>query len=316
MREILWITLPKQVAQETNKILEFINEKKLNSLSVKQFLLKLINKKVSNQTKSWKHVFEKYNDITAVKDIDLSLLHLKALSLNNQFLRYEEELENKLFKPNELISLIMLCSSGADLVGPKLCKALKDSNNKSIAKEILENSSYVKAQRRIVPSDSNLCLLNYALYANDVSVRLPDSVRNKVRAGAVREGVTLLEVGQFSFINQSYWQPLSAPLKNNASIYFETSPTIESSTYLAVIAEKSSLPTNAGNSNYIDSVLVGSLAFFHLVKHTPALGVVVRNIHKDIGNTLRYIRSFFPKQNTLHPEQVEQIIRLFPSSTN
>ena len=30
------------------------------------------------------------------------------LSLNNQFLRYEEELENKLFKPNELISLIIL----------------------------------------------------------------------------------------------------------------------------------------------------------------------------------------------------------------
>lgn len=134
MREILWISLPEQVAQETNKILEFINEKKLNSLSVKQLLLKLINKKVSNQTKSWKHVFEKYNDITAVKDIDLSLLHLKALSLNNQFLRYEEELENKLFKPNELISLIILNYFDSELIGSELCKALKTNNKKKSLK--------------------------------------------------------------------------------------------------------------------------------------------------------------------------------------
>ncbi|WP_342147082.1 hypothetical protein [Rickettsiella endosymbiont of Aleochara curtula] len=311
MREILWISLPEQVAQEINNVLKFINKRKLPSLSVKQLLLDLID----NKANDWKQVFAHYNNITAVDDINLSELLAKTLSLNNQFLRHEEALEDKLFKPNQLISLIILCYSDPDLVGRKLCKALKDNNSKGIAKEILENSAYVKAQRRIVPAVSNLRLLNYAFYANSPAVQLPDTVRNSVRAGTVREDITLLEVGQFSFINQSFWRPVAAPLKNNASIYFETSPAIESSTYLAVTAEKSSLPTNAGNSNHIDSVLVGSLAFFHLVKNTPVLGVVVGNIHKDIGNTLRYIRNFFLKQNTLRPEQIEQTSRFSSPTT-
>ncbi len=323
MREILWISLPEQVAQETNKILEFINEKKLNSLSVKQLLLKLINKKVSNQTKSWKHVFEKYNDITAVKDIDLSLLHLKALSLNNQFLRYEEELENKLFKPNELISLIILNYFDSELIGSELCKALKTNNKKKIAKEILENSAYVKTEKRIVSSVSNLRLLNYALYANDTSVLLPKTVRNRIRKGTMRKGITLLEVGQFPSMNRSYWLNLPPSSGNTnildaASIPLEELQADEPSGYRAITQRKFSLPANTGNSNDISSVLVFMLALFSLSRITPIdtifcnlYSAIFRNLCRDMGNVANYIGNFFSKKNLPTTEHVEHKKSIF-----
>lgn len=318
MREILWISLPEKIVISIDRILKFINEKKLNSLSVKQLLLKLINKKVSNQTESWKQVFEKYNNITTVNDIDLSQLHLKALSLNNQFLRYEEKLENKLFKPNELISLIILNYSDSELIGSELCKALKTNNKKRVAKEILENSAYVKTEKRIVSSVSNLRLLNYALYANDTSVLLPKTVRNRIRKGTVRKGITLLEVGHFPSVNRSYWLNLppssgNANILDAASIPLEELQADEHSGYRAITQRKFSLPANSGSSNDISSVLVCMLALFSLSRIRPIDTIfcnlyraIFRNLCRDMGNLINYIGNFFSKKNLPTTEHVEQ----------
>lgn len=308
MRETLWIFLPKKEAEDVKRILNFINEKKLSALSVKQLLQKLID----NQADHWRQALVQYNNIASVR-IDLSKLLVRTLDVNNQFLRHQEKLENKLFKPNELISLIILCYSDPNLIGQKLCKALQDNNNKGIAKQILENSAYVKTQGRVVPKLSNLRLLNYAFYANDTSVQLPNAVRNRIRRGAIEKGITLLEVGQFTYINSTYWATHSSFLNHTANTISFEQWKVESFSYPAISSEKSTSATNSGNNNNISRLLAVGLVGFYVFKNLPVVGQVACNVGKDIRNVTNHIGNFFSMKHTEYLRQVEKKPCLFLS---
>ena len=178
MSEILWITLPSNEENELKEVINLMASKNLTNLSINQLIEKLAN----NQAANWLTVLSQYNSIPSIHNIDASEMLVKAKKVRDKFgQRGYPQLKDREFEPRELLSLVILCYSNPNLIGPKLCRALNENDVAAIKHEILENSSYVREQRRVVPWTINLRLANYALYANDTSVRLPVEVINRVK---------------------------------------------------------------------------------------------------------------------------------------
>ncbi|MGB8285370.1 MAG: hypothetical protein WCB98_02745 [Candidatus Aquirickettsiella gammari] len=297
MREILWISLPEQESVDIKGVINYINKKNLPSLSVEQLLEKLIN----NQADGWSQVITQYNNISSVRNIDASEMRVRALAVNNQFLQHQAVLVDKVFNPNQLLGLIILCYSNPLLIGPKLCRALKEEDADSVAREILENSAFVRAAGRVVPWASNLRLLNYALYANNTSVQLPIGVLTRIRMDAVKKGIHLVELGRLADTSDTSLAamiPLATPplaMVNDTNFQELQQGEVKSAGYLGVTFEESTFNFNVADHRRIDGVLASTLFLLQI----PVVSPVIRNVGRDLANGLsrvaHYTGNFFMK---------------------
>lgn len=296
MQETLWISLPEQEAAGIKKIINYIDDKKLSSLSVEQLLEKLI----SNQADEWLQAIVQYNNIASVRNIDVAEMRVRTLAVNNQFLGHQARLVNKVFSANELLGLIVLSYSNPLLIGPKLCRALKENNTDGIAREMLEHSAFVRSAGRVVPWASNLRLLNYALYANDTSVQLPMDVLTRIRTAAIAKGIKLLEIGQLLDTNTNNTSlaamtPLATPslVMVNDTDFQELQQGGVKSGFLGVTFEEPTVDVNGADHRRIDGVLASTLFLLHI----PVVSPVIRNVGRDLVNGLsrvaHYTGNFF-----------------------
>lgn len=337
MSETLWITLPTNEENELKAILNLIVTKNLDNLSINQLIEKIKN----HQAQDWLEVLGHYNSITSINNINLSQILTRAINVKNKFDRENSKngiiyplLKNQVFTPNQLLGLIILCYSNPNLIGPKLCKALNDNNEADIKKEILENSSYVRAQNRVVPWTLNLRLANYALYANDTSVRLPVAVINRVKNETIQYGRTVHLVDQRGgfdeWVNGTERAVRSVRAANDEikldsyqilqSLQSDEQGLSDNSQFITTLPSNHSLPQvndyqltnrpssdhNAANSSNGNSLIMGSLIGFHVFRNLPIISPVLRNVHKDIVTAASHIGSFFSKHNPEHAEQLEQ----------
>ena len=67
---------------------------------------------------------------------------------------------------------------------------------------------------------------------------------------------------------------------------------------------------NATSSSYASGLVVGGLAFFHIVQNTP-VAAVVRNIGKDLVTASKHVGGFFLK-NTECEAQEQKTVQLSP----
>ena len=200
MNETLWITIPTDDETALKNVINLIASKNLTNLSINQLIEKLEN----NEAADWIEVLTQYNEIPSLKrNTNPSQMLGRSNSVKNKFDRKNSQdqiiypqLRNKLFQPNQLLSLVILCYSNPNLIGPKLCKALNDDNYTDIKKEMLENSAYRRSENRVLPSQSNLRLLSTALYLNDTSIVLPDDVINRVTRETIRDGRMVIKWDQ------------------------------------------------------------------------------------------------------------------------
>lgn len=173
--ETLWIRLPLNEKREIESVIESC--KNLPSLTINQFIAKLKN----NEAESWIQVFDQYNSISSIRNMNSSEMLDRSQKVRDKFEeRGYPQLKDRTFEPQELLALVILCYSNPNLIGPKLSKALNDNNVTDIEKEILENSAYSKAQKRVLPFASNLRLINYALFAKNSTVLLPVNMINRI----------------------------------------------------------------------------------------------------------------------------------------
>ncbi|MFM2322560.1 MAG: hypothetical protein RLZZ225_713 [Pseudomonadota bacterium] len=315
MRETLWIALPEQEAAGIKRVIDYIANKNLAALSVEQLLNKLIN----NEADEWRQAIAQYNNIPSVGNIEVAEMHIRTLALNNQFFGHQAVLVNKVFSPNELLGLIVLCYSNPLLIGPKLCRALNENDSEGVAKEILENSAFVTIAGRVVPRESNLRLLNYALYANNTAVQLPMGVLSRIRTGAMKKDISLVELGRLADTNHSSLAamiPLAAtPLAvdaTDAAIRFQRlqQGELESSGYLGMLApvEETSFSFNTANNLRISKLLTATLFLLHIPVVSPVIRNMGRDIAKGLSRVSHYTGSFFSrnldKLNTNTEEQV------------
>ncbi|TLY48341.1 MAG: hypothetical protein E6K54_02410 [Gammaproteobacteria bacterium] len=206
--EILWITLPTNEEKALKKVL--ISSKNLPNLNINE----LIEKLEKDQGADWIKVLGEYNARPSVNNINTSEMLSRAKSVRGKFeLRGYSQLKDREFKPHELLSLIILCYSNPNLIGPKLCKALNDQNEADIKKEMLENSARVG--NRVVPWASNLCLLNYGLYANDTCIRLPVNVIDRVTRETIRDGLIVCKLDERNGFNETVNGPERAASEAN-----------------------------------------------------------------------------------------------------
>lgn len=300
MQETVWISLPEQEAAGIKRVIDYIDKENLPSLSVDQLRVKLVN----NQADAWLQAVKQYNDISSVRNIDISEMRVRTLAVKNQFLRHQVELVNKIFRPNELLGLIILCYSNSLLIGPKLCRALKENDTDGVAREILEGSAFVRAAGRVVPWASNLRLLNYAFYANDTSVQLPTGALTRIRVGALKKGIHLLELGRLVDTNNTdlaEMPPLAAPpsILNdaNATIPVKQSPQgeTESAGHFGLACEESPFNVNAANHYRSNECLAATLFLLYF----PVVSPVIHNVGRDLANGLSrvadYAGSFFTR---------------------
>lgn len=331
MTETLWISLPTNEENKLKEVINLISSKNLTNLSVNQLIEKLEN----NQAAGWLEVLGQYNAIPAINNINSSEMLDRAKSVRNKFgQRAYPQLKDREFEPRELLGLIILCYSNPNLIGPKLCKALNGNNEADIKKEILENSSYVRAENRVVPWTLNLRLANYALYANYTSVRLPVTVIDRVKNETIQNGRTVHLVDQRGgfdeWVNgteraarglrsandeikldsyqilqslQSDGQDLS---ENSQSITALPSNYSSSQMDNYRLINESSADYSAANFSNGNSLLIGSLVGFHVFRNLPIISPVLRNMRKDIVTAGSQIGSFFSKHNSEHAEQLEQ----------
>ncbi|MGC1854659.1 MAG: hypothetical protein WA659_04715 [Candidatus Aquirickettsiella sp.] len=197
MSETLWITLPIYEENALKEVLNLIVSKNLTNLSINQLIEKIQN----YQAADWLEVLGQYNSISSINNIDLSQILNRAISVKNKFDRKNRKnqiiypnLKNQSFTPNQLLSLVVLCYSNPNLIGPNLCEALNEGDEANIKKEILENSARV--EDRIAPWASNLRLANYAFYANDTAIRLPTNVIDRVTRETIQKGLIVRKVDQ------------------------------------------------------------------------------------------------------------------------
>lgn len=330
MSETLWITLPTNEENELKAILNLIVTKNLDNLSINQLIEKIKN----HQAQDWLEVLGHYNSIVSINNINLSQILTRAISVKDKFDRENSKnqiiypnLKNQVFTPNQLLGLIILCYSNPNLIGPKLCKAINDNNVADIKKEILENSSYVRAENRVVPWILNLRLANYALYANDTSVSLPVAVINRVKnetiqnertvylvdqRGGFEEWVNGTERAAIGVRSANYEKKLDSyqilrslqldnqrfsedrrsipPLPSNSSMPEMTDYQLPNGSMLTPQTSPFNAAGSAASMNSLNgSVLLGSWFFFHVAK--PAYN---------------YVGSFFSRHNYDHTEQLDQ----------
>ncbi|MEN9917036.1 MAG: hypothetical protein RLY40_968 [Pseudomonadota bacterium] len=218
MIETLWITLPINEENKLKEIFNSIKNKNLTNTSISQLIEKLEN----NQAADWIDVLEEYNSIPSINNINSQEMLNRAKSVRSKFDRKNSkgesiypELKNTLFAPNELLSLVIMCYSNPNLIGPKLCAALNGrreayihnnqekilENEALIKKEMLENSAYRRSENRVLPSQSNLRLVGTGLFFEDMvtpnnTLTLPVTVINRVTAETIRDGRVVRKLDQ------------------------------------------------------------------------------------------------------------------------
>lgn len=342
--ETLWTTLPTNEENALKEVIKSITNKNLASLSVNQLIEKLETK----QAADYREVFGQYNSIPSINNMDDSKILDRAKSVRSKFDTKNRgqiiypDLKDKIFLPNQLLSLVILSYSNSNLIGPKLRKALNDDNSEDVKREILEDSAYVRAQNRVAPWASNLRLVNYAFYANDTLINLPVIVINRVinettiqqehivkivdQRGGFEEVVNgperarseraiasedsfaalqSLQLDEEEDTSEHDYSKLPFPVSTQQDFYFEDSygPFIEGST-------TSNTTSHATSTSNLNDRLIGSLAFFHIARNIPVVGAVAGNIFKDIGRGIHRVGNFFSNNNTEHAEQLEQKIPL------
>ena len=305
--EPVWIGLSKEDKTNLQGVIQLIEYYNLNHLSLNQLIEKLKNKDAEN----WIKILEEYNDI--VKNIDTSQMLERAESIKSKFRSHGyAELENKVFLPRELLSLVILCYSNPDLIGPKLSAALNknnENNENNIKKEILENSAYSRSQRRVVPSLSNLRLMNFALYSNNVCIQLPDAVLTRIKAGAVAKNITLVE------INDPYC-PIPSNNRRDSGlqrdgVYAKSTPFMNEPSASLNYSRNTrfiggdSVGCNKANFNHSSSALIAVLLFLNVFKNLPVIAPVVRNISNGLAYSFSRTMRFF-SSNSPNPKQENQ----------
>lgn len=344
MNETLWITLPTSEENKIREILNLIKNKNLTSISINQLIEKLEN----DQAADWKEVLREYNAIPSVNNINISEMLSRAESVRDKFeLRGYPQLKNREFEPYKLLSLVILCYSNPVLIGPKLCKALNNNNQADIKKEMLENSAYRRSENRVLPSQSNLRLMGAAIYFNDTSITLPDNVINRITRETIRDGRRVIKLDQrggFEELIDGSARARSEGIVNRSKrdqSEIDAHTVALQSNEQYIVAEKSddpakfaipafpseinqfgngsqlateALPLHATNNatslNYVNGLVVGSLALFHIAKNTPVTAVI-RNMGKDLAAVSKHVGSFFSK-NTECAEQKQKTVLLSP----
>lgn len=341
MIETLWITLPSNPSNEENKLKEvihLISSKNLASLSINQLIEKLEN----NQAADWLEVLVQYNSIPSINNINTSEMLDRAKGVRNKFgQRAYPQLKDRNFEPRELLGLVILCYSNPNLIGPKLCKALSENDAAAIKHEILENSARVGD--RVAPWASNLRLANYALYANDTSVRLPVEVINRVKNETIQKGLTVHLVDQRGGFDEwvngteraargvrstsfesklDSYQILQSLQSDQSNIdeddhaQLDFPPSALQVNYAGNVLMPEGLSLNSTNSavntNYGNGLIISSLALFQVVRNTP-IGAVARNIGKDLATVGKHVGSFFSKNHSEPAEQLEHQVPLLSS---
>lgn len=342
MSETLWITIPTNEENKLKNIISLISSKNLTNLNIKQLIGKLEN----NQAADWIEVLAQYNAIPSVKNINTSEMLNRAESVRDKFgERGFPNLKDRQFEPRELLSLVILCYSNPNLIGPKLCKALNDNNETNVKKEILENSSYVSAQNRVVPWTLNLRLVNYALYANDTSVRLPVEVINRVKSETIQNGRTVHIVDQRGGFDE--WvngtERASRAKRSNVSELdsysilqslqsgeHDITGQIHSESQLDLPASASQIGYSGNGSEPVTEVLplhatnnaasainnenlaIAGLVGFHIFRNLPVVSPVMSNIGKDLKRAGQYVGSLFSRN--IESEQQEETSLLSPTA--
>ncbi len=220
MNETLWITLP---TNEENKIKEIFNSiTDLSNLTLNNLISYFEIKNNCEQgiaveqlstdnclyeeANKWQNTLRNYSAIIGATHLNTNTSEIKGRlnSIKNKFRQHGKiGLADVVFQPNELMCLLIMCYSNPSLIGPRLCKALDDrrkaneqnnevervKNEGLIKTEMLKNSAYSNAQRRVLPSQSNLRLMSTALFFNDTSISLPVEVINRVKNETIHPAI-------------------------------------------------------------------------------------------------------------------------------
>ncbi|MFZ0218707.1 MAG: hypothetical protein WAL30_00655 [Candidatus Aquirickettsiella sp.] len=318
MTEKLWLTLPLSEENKLKEVINLIASKNLTKLSINGLIGKLEN----NQAADWLEVLGQYNSIPSINNIAISGMLIRAKGVRDKFGQQGyPQLKNQEFEPRELLGLVILCYSNPTLIGPKLCRALNENDVEAIRYEMLANSSYVHAQSRVVPWALNLRLANYALYANDTSVSLPDEVINIVKNETIQKGLTVHIVDQRGDFDEwvngtrnkraigsedTTYATLEDAFAAMQRLELGRSDIAGNGSELTSEALASSATDNAENNaanfSYGNSLIIGSLALFQIARNTP-VGAILRNIGKDLAT----VGSFFSKNNVELTEQPEPL---------
>lgn len=292
MNETLWISLPQQQINGLEEVANLIKNKNIKNLSINQLIEKLGCSPEADcywEADSWIKFLGRYNAIPGVNNLDTSEMLNRAESVRDKFEQHGySNLKDKIYSPNELISLVILCYSNPNLIGAKLSKALNENDNAGIQREILENSALVRAQGRVVPWASNLRLLNYALYANDTSVQLPTGVLNRIRAGAEANHISLYEIG-----NQL--REIRSTCNTNEPVYLELQDNRPYVDHKLIGESPAAYNTVSGNNS--NEMLIGGLVGFHVLSNVPVVSAVIRNMGNSLSSGLSSVASFFVVNN-------------------
>ncbi len=349
MTETLWISLPSNEENALKEVINSITRKNLTNLSINQLIEKLKN----NQAAGWLEVLGQYNSIPSINNINTSEMLDRAQGVRNKFeQRAYPQLKDQEFEPHELLGLVILCYSNPNLIGPKLCKALNENDVAAIKREILANSSYVRSQGRVVPWMLNLRLANYALYANDTAVMLPVDMINRVKNETIQKGLTVHIVDQRGGFDEwvngteratrmekrettgseidSY--AVLQSLKSEEAIgdpeediyttlysddqgnYWDIPASLNYRNNSLLIASSSGQPSlqasNAANISQLSGALIAGV----ILANTPILGPVIRNICRDVKNSVTFFsQKFFPDEKPTEKNDEQQS---FLRSTN
>lgn len=369
MAETLWITLPSNEENKLKEVIQSIKTENLMDLSLYQLLNYFDRKKDCEQgtvidyclyeeADKWQNILRNYS---AIIEQGKPIIHLNTSvdeilsrlnSIRSQFRSHgKSELSDKLFKPNELMCLLIMCYTNPTLIGPNLCRSLKDNNRINIEKEMLENSAYNTQQNRVLPFSSNLRLLSTALYFNDTNIRLPVGVINRVVTETIRDGRIVIKLDQ----RGGFREEINGIERAENSTHRSKRETLKSEDTYAVlqslqssdagIAEKDTVPyrldlhpsapqvsqsvngeaeftpealalnstENAASSSYGNGLVIGSLALFHVARNTPVVAVV-RNIGKDLVTAGKHVRGFFSRSAECEEHQEQTTTLLSPTN--
>ena len=333
MPETLWVSLPSIEENAIKEVINAITTKNLTNLSANRLIEKLEN----NQAENWLEILSQYNAIPSINNMNFPEMLGRTKSVTRKFRQHGyDQLENQEFPPNQLLSLVILCYSNPNLIGPKLCRALNDNNVENIKKEILENSARVG--NRVAPWASNLRLVNYALYANDTSIRLPVAVINRVKNETIQNGRTIHLVDQRGGFDEwvngteraargvrsvnigpelnpyQILQSLQSDQEDNSGNGQSTRalplnssiPQTTDQPHIDGPAPVSGSAHNTASFSNGNDLLIGRLVGFHVLKKLPVITPVLRNIGKDLVTAGKHVGSFFSNNNSEPAEQLEQ----------
>lgn len=335
MTEKLWISLPSNEETALKEVINSITNKNLTNLSINQLIEKLEN----NQAADWLVVLGQYNSIPSINNMDVSNEEVlgRARSVRNKFdiknledqILYPD-LKNKILDPNQLLSLVILCYSNPSLIAPELCKALNKNDVAAIKHEILENSARV--EDRVAPWASNLRLANYALYANDTTVRLPVDVINRVKNETIQKRLTVhiddqrggfdewvngteraairekrkttgSEIDTYAVLQslkseEAIGDPeediYSTLYSDDRGYYLDTPASLNYRNGNSLfIASSSGQPSLQTSNNAAMSQLSGALVAGVVLANTPILGPVIRNICRDVRSSVTFFSQKF-----------------------